>query len=305
MFPLTSSVTLTNGQFYWLGIWSDDANARVYHSGNTGTLRWGRYDYGGWPDPISTTSGGSLNYCIYASGFLPPTLASIEVTPINPTIQGGDTQQFAAVGAYTDASAVDITSQVTWISSNALVATVSASGLATGVSVGTTTIAALLNDVTGGTRLTVGKTNALVNLENLIQTYDGTARIVTATTVPAGLPVEIKYDGSSTAPINVGSYQVVGTVNHTAYEGSATNTLTIVDAPRLLGVSESPEGTFTAVWEVQPGRTYRFQYKEDLTDAGWIIVGEDFTANMSTATFSESTGANRQRFYRLVDTTSP
>jgi hypothetical protein len=66
-FPLTSSVVLTNGSYYWLAIWSDDANARVNYSGNNGTLRWGRYNYGTWPDPISTTGGSSLNYCIYAT----------------------------------------------------------------------------------------------------------------------------------------------------------------------------------------------------------------------------------------------
>ena len=42
-FPLTSSFTLTNGSYYWLAIWSDDANAGVYYSDNGGTLRWGQY----------------------------------------------------------------------------------------------------------------------------------------------------------------------------------------------------------------------------------------------------------------------
>ena len=67
-FPLTSSVALTKGSYYWLAIWSGDANARVYYSGNNGTLRWGPYNYGTWPDPVSTTGGGSLNYCIYGTG---------------------------------------------------------------------------------------------------------------------------------------------------------------------------------------------------------------------------------------------
>ena len=66
-FLLTSSVALTKGSYYWLAIWSGDANARVYYSGNNGTLRWGRYNYGTWPDPISTTGGGSMNYCLYAT----------------------------------------------------------------------------------------------------------------------------------------------------------------------------------------------------------------------------------------------
>jgi len=65
-FPLASTVALTRGSYYWLAIWSNDANARAYYSGNNGTLRWGLYNYGTWPDPISTSGGGSFNYCIYA-----------------------------------------------------------------------------------------------------------------------------------------------------------------------------------------------------------------------------------------------
>jgi hypothetical protein len=65
-FPLTSSVALTKGSYYWLAIWSDDANARVYYSSNTGTQRWTPCNYGTWPDPISTSGVGSRRYCICA-----------------------------------------------------------------------------------------------------------------------------------------------------------------------------------------------------------------------------------------------
>lgn len=69
VFPLTSpKLVLTSGQDYWLAIWSDDPGARVYYSADdTGTLRWGRYDYGAWPDPVAVTGGGSFDYCIYAT----------------------------------------------------------------------------------------------------------------------------------------------------------------------------------------------------------------------------------------------
>ncbi len=69
VFPLTTAVALANGGYYWLAIWSDDAAARVYYSSSSGgTLRWGQYDYGPWPDPISTSSGSDYQYCIYAYG---------------------------------------------------------------------------------------------------------------------------------------------------------------------------------------------------------------------------------------------
>ena len=67
VFPLTSGLTLSNGQYCWLAIWSDDANARVYYSDDRGTLRWGRYDYGAWPGSLTVTGGGSFDYCIYAT----------------------------------------------------------------------------------------------------------------------------------------------------------------------------------------------------------------------------------------------
>ena len=42
-FPLTAAVALTNGGYYWLAIWSDDEDARVYYSSASGgTLRWGQ-----------------------------------------------------------------------------------------------------------------------------------------------------------------------------------------------------------------------------------------------------------------------
>ena len=73
----------------------------------------------------------------------------------------------------------------------------------------------------------IGKGTAIVSLGNLAQTYDGTPRNVSVVTVPSGLPVDLTYNGSSNAPINVGSYTVVGIVNDLNYVGGATNILVI------------------------------------------------------------------------------
>ena len=55
----------------------------------------------------------------------PPTLTSIAVTPGNPSISTGATQQFTATGTYSDLSTQNITTQVNWSSSNQPVATIS------------------------------------------------------------------------------------------------------------------------------------------------------------------------------------
>ncbi len=69
------------------------------------------------------------------------TLQSIAVTPANPTVSQGGTQLFNAKGTFSDGSLVDLTTQVSWTSSNATVATMNGA-LASAASPGTTTITA-------------------------------------------------------------------------------------------------------------------------------------------------------------------
>ncbi|MDX1901473.1 MAG: Ig-like domain-containing protein [Gammaproteobacteria bacterium] len=87
------------------------------------------------------------------------TLSSITVIPPRPSIPNGLTRQFYAVGIYSDNSYQNLTSLVTWSSSNQSIATISnisgESGKATSKSVGSTTITASMNSVTGAALLTV------------------------------------------------------------------------------------------------------------------------------------------------------
>jgi hypothetical protein len=77
------------------------------------------------------------------------TLTNIAVTPANPTLLVGATQQFTATGTYSDGSTKNVTSQATWTSSSPAVVTVNTTGFATAVSAGATTLSAALNGVTG------------------------------------------------------------------------------------------------------------------------------------------------------------
>jgi pectin methylesterase-like acyl-CoA thioesterase len=74
------------------------------------------------------------------------------------------------------------------------------------------------------------KLTAAVTISNLNFVYDGTAKTPTVTTDPAGLTVDVTYNGSPTAPVNAGTYTVVATVNDANYQGTATATLTIAKA---------------------------------------------------------------------------
>ena len=96
------------------------------------------------------------------------TLVSLAVTPANPSIANGTQQQFGATGTYTDNSTQDLTTEVTWSSSEEDVATISnaesGKGLATGSAVGKTTIRATFGSIAGTTQLTV-KTATLDTIE--------------------------------------------------------------------------------------------------------------------------------------------
>ena len=54
-------------------------------------------------------------------------LTSIAVTPANPTVAKGLTEQFTATGTYSDDTTADLTSQVTWASATPSVATITSS----------------------------------------------------------------------------------------------------------------------------------------------------------------------------------
>jgi hypothetical protein len=77
-----------------------------------------------------------------------PMLSSIAVTPTTPdNLEVRSTQQFTATGTYVEGSTNDITSQVTWASSDTNIATISSAGLATTLAVGSTNITAALSGI--------------------------------------------------------------------------------------------------------------------------------------------------------------
>ncbi len=82
-------------------------------------------------------------------------LQTIAVTPANPSIAKGSTNQFIATGTYSDGTSVDLSASVIWSSDITTVATVNVSGLATGAGVGAATIKAASGVISGSTTLTV------------------------------------------------------------------------------------------------------------------------------------------------------
>jgi Big-like domain-containing protein len=111
--------------------------------------------------------------------FVDPTLTAIAITPATPSVVQTKTQQLTATGSYDDGSVSNISSKVSWSSSDSSTVSVTGTGLVTGISPGSATITASSANISGST--TVGVTTA--NLAS-IQVSPSTVSALTGQTVP-------------------------------------------------------------------------------------------------------------------------
>ncbi len=91
--------------------------------------------------------------------------------------------------------------------------------------------------------LVIDKAHATIEFGPLSFEFDGAPKAATATTSPAGLAVEITYDGSPEAPSAAGTYVVQAQVADPNHHGSATGELVIVE-PETESFAAWSERTF-------------------------------------------------------------
>lgn len=104
----------------------------------------------------ATVGGVSSTFNLTVSN---ATITTVTVTPAAPSISKGLSTQFSASGTFSDATTQDLTFDATWASTAPAVATVSdavaSKGLVQTLTVGTSTISATFDGVSGSTLLTV------------------------------------------------------------------------------------------------------------------------------------------------------
>lgn len=80
-------------------------------------------------------------------------------------------------------------------------------------------------------------------LGELVQSYDGTPKPVTATINPLNVALVITYDGLATPPTDAGTYQVAASILDLACVTSVSNTLTITKAVASIWL-DNPDPTY-------------------------------------------------------------
>ena len=143
--------------------------------------------------------------------------------------------------------------------------------------------------------------SVVVILGNLSQSYDGSPKVVSASTAPPGLPVNVLYDGFTNAPANAGSYTVVGYISDPYYSGSATNTLVVTPmASTLAGAGMVTNGAFHFSFTNSPGSVFNVLVTTNLALGNWMSLGAATEVSPGRFQFTDPQATNdSQRFYRV------
>jgi hypothetical protein len=199
-------------------------------------------------------------------GCLSKSLTSLQVIPAagGATAAVGQTSQFQALAVYTESghatTTQDMTSQATWQSSTPAIATISSTGLATGVSPGTGPISATLQGafgaVVGTSSITVTaavsgggagslSSLAIIPTTQVVNTLNETGQFVAIGTLATGASEDLTNQVAwSSSDVKVATVNSSGLVT-----GLNTGITTITG---IATVSGSAVTTATAIFTVEP-----------------------------------------------------
>ena len=216
---------------------------------------------------------------LYQSGSAP--LVSMAVTPANGSIGTGGTQQYVATGTYSDGSTQNLTSTVTWSSTNTGVATITSGGLATGVATGSSTITATSGSISGSTGLTVTA-----------------ATLATIAVTPANTSI---ISGGTQQYVATGTYSDGSTQNLTstaAWSSTNTGVATIASGGLATGVgtggttitatSGSIHGNTSLTVTAGAGQGFAYRRAITLTNSGSSVTNYQVKISLTSSNMNFS-----------------
>ena len=223
-------------------------------------------------------------------------LTSIALTPVGSNVPTGATKQFTAEGAYNDASTENLTATVAWSSSDTAVATIDATGLATPIAAGVTTITATSGSVSGSTTLTV--TNAVLTSITVSPTSPSIAKGTTVQLTATGhyadnstqdlttqvawtsSDLSVTLSASGLATTTVAGSGITITATKSTFSGTTTLTVKDVTLTSLTVTPATSEVPAGGIQQYTATGTFSDNSTQDLT--GQITWS---TSNSSVAVF--------------------
>jgi uncharacterized protein YjdB len=233
------------------------------------------------------TVSGTLSVVVNAA-----TLASITVN--GSSLASGSTEQLSATGVYSDASTQNLTSQVTWQSSDATIASVSASGFLTALKAGSVTVTASLGAVSGSgvivvnaptlSAMTISPASfSIASGQNQQLTAqgvysDGTSHDVTSQVTWASNNGGVaSVTGGLVTGVSAGSATITATLGSVSKTASAT-----VTAALLQSINVSPATSSVATGQSQAFTAYGLFSDGSTTDITNSVTWNSNAANVAT-----------------------
>jgi trimeric autotransporter adhesin len=237
---------------------------------------------------LSVLSGcGAGGFAPGIGGNTDVVLVSIAITPANPDLILGTLNQFTAIGTFSDQSTKDITASVAWSSSNQNIASINNGGLAAAFALGSLSISATSDSITGSTSVTV-QSPTLLSIS--ILPADGTIAVTTTLQFHAlgnysdgsvqNLTRQVTWASSNTAVAQIlasgdSKGQAAGSSTITATLGSISGSTTLnVTNATIVSITVMPPSQTIAV-----GTTLDFGAVGRFSDGTFQNITDDVTFN--------------------------
>jgi trimeric autotransporter adhesin len=216
----------------------------------------------------------------------PAVLKSIQITPPNPSLAKGTTEQLTATGIFTDGTTEDLTLSASWTSSDRDVAKVTSIGMHRGfvaaLAVGSATITATQEGISGSTTVTV---------------TPAALKSVTVTPVNPSLPAGVSLQLTATGTFTDGTTQ---DFTNTAYWVSPLPEVATVSATGLVKGVTAGLSTFIDAEVIVDGAVVSGSTDVSVTDA----VVESITITPANPSIAKGTSEQLTAIGNLSDGTT-
>jgi hypothetical protein len=196
---------------------------------------------------MAVTAAGQAHFGAYA-------LSGIQVLANPATVQRGQTYQFTAVGLLSDGTFDFHSASATWTSSDPSIATVSSTGLVTGVAAGSATITACYSSFCDSATLTVTAVNSAPAITSANSTTFTVAAGGSFTVTTTGFPTPTLSE-TGTLPGGVAFNSATGVLSGTPVAGSAGTYPITFTASNGVGSNAVQNFTLTVNQGVAPAIT--------------------------------------------------